>query len=570
MRYALLLAALVAPILAQYPVYEPPKPPGPVKPSASAGLPKPPSPPVGPPKPSGPAGPPKPSGPAGPPKPSGPGGYPTPAKPSASSAPPGEKPLVSTAQLIKDVKLEDLLAGSQKLQGFADANGGNRAFGGGGHNATTEWLYQTLLATGAYNVVKQPFVELFTAATTTFSANGEPIKVEYLTYGPSGNVNGTLVKVNNLGCTAADYPSTVSGQIALISRGECTFAIKATNAKAAGAIGAAIYNNVPLTSLSGTLGGEGNYAPVVGLTLESGNALLAKLGNGTVKATLTVDAIRENRTNYNVIAETKQGDHDNVLMIGGHTDSVFAGPGINDDGSGTIGSLVVGLALAKYKIKNAVRLGFWGAEEFGKLGSFHYLKTLNGSLSGSVAEVSKLRAYLNFDMIASPNYVLGIYDGNGDAFNFSGPAGSDKIEKDFEEFYENRGLPHVPSLFSLRSDYAAFLENGIPSGGLFTGAEVLKTEQEAVMFGGEAGKPLDGCYHQKCDDINNLAKDAYLLNTQSIANSVAKYALSFEGIPRGNATLRKRNAENSRNLARFDNGGHLHNGQPCGAGKNLS
>jgi Zn-dependent M28 family amino/carboxypeptidase len=479
--------------------------------------------------------------------------------------------LVSTSALIKDVNLEDLLAGSQQLQTFADENGGNRAFGSGGHNATTEWLYQTLLATGYYDVYKQPFVELFTAATVKLTLANGTIPADYLTYGPSGDVNGALVKVNNLGCVVSDFPSAVTGQIALISRGECTFAIKAANAKTAGAAGAIIYNNVPLQSLSGTLGGDGDYAPVVGLTQEAGNSLLAQVANATipVTASIFIDAIRQNRTNYNVIAETKEGDHDNVLMIGGHTDSVFAGPGINDDGSGTIGSLTVGLALAKYKVKNAVRLGFWGAEEFGKLGSNYYLKTLNGTLGGSATEVGKLRAYLNFDMIASPNYVLGIYDGDGNAFNFSGPTGSDKIEKDFEEFYDNRGLPHVPALFSLRSDYAAFLENGIPSGGLFTGAEVLKTEQEAVLFGGEAGKALDGCYHQKCDTIDNLAHDAYLLNTQSIANSVAKYAVSFEGIPRANATLRKRHAERQRLGARFDAGGHEHHGQTCGAGKDL-
>jgi Zn-dependent M28 family amino/carboxypeptidase len=477
---------------------------------------------------------------------------------------------VSASELIKDIKLEDLLAGSQQLQTFADENGGNRAFGSGGHNATTEWLYQTLLATGAYDVYKQPFVELFTAATVRLTTANASIPAEYLTYGPSGNVDGTLVNVNNLGCDATDYPAAVAGEIALISRGTCTFAIKATNAKAAGAAGAIIYNNVPLQSLSGTLGGEGDYAPVVGLTQEAGTALLSQIGNGTtVTANIFIDAIRENRTNYNVIAETKEGDHDNVLMIGGHTDSVFAGPGINDDGSGTIGSLIVGLALPKYKIKNAVRLGFWGAEEFGKLGSFYYMKTLNGTFAGNSTEVGKLRAYLNFDMIASPNYVLGIYDGDGDAFNFSGPTGSDTIEKDFEEFYDNRGLPHVPALFTLRSDYAAFLENGIPSGGLFTGAEVLKTPEEAVLFGGQAGQPLDGCYHQKCDTVDNLAHDAYLLNTQSIANSVAKYAVSWEGVPKGNRTLRKRSAEMARLGARFDGGGHKHHGQTCGMGKDL-
>lgn len=480
------------------------------------------------------------------------------------------KKLVSPKELIKKIKLDDLLAGSQQLQTFADQNGGNRAFGSGGHNATTEWLYQTLKKTGYYDVYKQPFVELFTAATVKFTAAGNATAAEYLTFGPSGEVSANLVKVSNLGCDAADFPTTVAGQIAFISRGTCTFAIKATNAKAAGASGAVIYNNVPLQPLSGTLGGDGDYAPVVGVTQEIGNDLLSKIGNGTVAATLSINAIRENRTNYNVIAETKQGDHKNVLMLGGHTDSVFAGPGINDDGSGTIGTLVTALALTKFNIKNAVRLGFWGAEEFGKLGSFHYLKTINGTLGGNTTEAHKIRAYLNFDMIASPNYVLGIYDGNGDAFNFSGPAGSDKIERDFEKFYEERGLPHVPSLFTLRSDYAAFLENGIPSGGLFTGAEVLKTPEEAQLFGGEAGVALDHCYHQKCDDINNLAHDAYLLNTQSIANSVATYAVSWAGIPKANATLRKRNAESSRFAARFDDGGHAHHGQPCGSGKNLS
>ncbi|KAF1923881.1 Zn-dependent exopeptidase [Didymella exigua CBS 183.55] len=487
---------------------------------------------------------------------------------SVSAAKPNK--FVNQKDLIKDVKLKNLIKGSEKLQRMADKYGGNRAFGGGGHNATTEWLYDSLKKYGDdyWEVYKQPFVELFTAATVKLTVAGADTQADYLTYGPAANnVGGNLVKVNNLGCDAADYPAGVSGNLALISRGTCTFALKAANAKTAGASGAIIYNNVPAQPLAGTLGGDGDYTPVVGVTQEIGNELLAKVGNSTaVPATLFIDTIRENRTNYNVIAETKGGDKSNILMIGGHTDSVYAGPGINDDGSGTIGVLVVAEALAKYKVKNAVRLGFWGAEEFGKLGSFHYLKTLNGSISGGPEEVSKIRAYLNFDMIASPNYVYGIYDGDGSAFNFSGPAGSDTIEKDFEKFYEANGEAHVPSLFTLRSDYAAFLENGIPSGGLFTGAEVLKTEEEAQMFGGEAGVALDACYHQKCDDINNLNHDAYLLNTQSIANSVAKYSMSWDGIPRPNATLRKRDAGKARFAARFDKGGHDHHGQPCGAG----
>lgn len=43
-----------------------------------------------------------------------------------------------------------------------------------------------------------------------------------------------------------------------------------------------------------------------------------------------------------------------------------------------------------------------------------------------------------------------------------------------------------------RSDYGPFLEVNIPAGGLFTGAEVVKTAQEAVLFGGQAGMPYGG------------------------------------------------------------------------------
>ncbi|CAI6332059.1 unnamed protein product [Periconia digitata] len=532
----LAIAALAAPAVGGAAPPPPPPPPGY---SAS------PPPPPGPPKPPGPPTPP------GPPKPPG----------------DGPKELVSPKALADLITLEDLLAGSQKLQDFADANGGNRAFGSAGHNETTEWLYQTLKETGYYDVYKQPFIELFTAATVGFSAGGEDYPSEYFTYGPSAtDLTAPIVVVDNLGCDATDYPETVSGNIALISRGICPFGQKAANAKTAGAAGAIIYNNADGLIGGGTLGGVGDYAPLVGVSGETGAILKESVAAGEVIAILNVDTIEENRTSYNVIAETKEGDHNNVVMAGGHTDSVFAGAGINDDGSGTIGSLIVALALAKFKVKNAVRFGFWSAEEFGKLGSNYYLKTLNGTIGeGSAEEAHKVRAYLNFDMIASPNYVLGIYDGDGSAFNFSGPTGSETIEKDFQEFYTSKGKAFVPSIFSGRSDYAAFLENGIPSGGLFTGAEELKTEEEAELFGGEAGVALDVNYHQEGDTIENLNTEAYLLNSQSIANSVAKYALSFDGIPAADPALRKRGADKYRFQKRFDDESKAHNhAAPCG------
>jgi Zn-dependent M28 family amino/carboxypeptidase len=240
-----------------------------------------------------------------------------------------KKPLVSSAKLQSLIKTKDLLAGSQKLQDFADANGGNRAFGGGGHNATVDYLYKTLKSLNYYHVAKQPFTEIYSSGTGSLSVdNGAAIAAEILTYTPGGEATAPLVAVANHGCDAADYPVAVAGNIALISRGTCPFSQKSVNAKAAGAVAAVIYNNAP-GSLSGTLGTPFlEYAPVVGISQEDGTALLAKLAAGPVTGVFKVDAVVEERVSYNVIAETKEGDHDNVLVVGGHSDSVPAGPGV--------------------------------------------------------------------------------------------------------------------------------------------------------------------------------------------------------------------------------------------------
>lgn len=165
--------------------------------------------------------------------------------------------------------------------------------------------------------------------------------------------------------------------------------------------------------------------------------------------------------------------------------------------------------------------------------------------------------------IASPNYILGIYDGDGDAFGMTGPAGSDVIEKDFEDFFASKGVASVPTEFSGRSDYAAFIENGVPSGGLFTGAEGIMTEEEAALFGGVAGKAYDENYHAAGDNVENLNLDAFLINTKAIAHSVAKYALSFDSIPAVNGVERRWSADRAQFNKRADAHHHGHSG-PCG------
>ena len=227
------------------------------------------------------------------------------------------------------IKTKDLVAGAQKLQDIANANGGNRAFGSKGHNATVDYLYKTLTSLDYYKVTKQPFTEIYSEGTGTLTVDGQAIAAGIMTYTPGGEAAGSLVSVANVGCDDADYPAGVKGNIAFISRGTCPFSQKSLKAKAAGATAAVIYNNVA-GELSGTLGTPFlEYAPVVGISQEDSVAILAKLTAGTtVAADLKVVALVEERVSFNVIAETKEGDHNNVLILGGHTDSVSAGPGI--------------------------------------------------------------------------------------------------------------------------------------------------------------------------------------------------------------------------------------------------
>lgn len=463
----------------------------------------------------------------------------------------GATPVTSDA-LQALINLDELRAGAQQLQDFAYAYPErNRVFGGQAHNDTVNFLAQVLEQTGYYDVEIQPFVELYSGGNSTLSINGQETNQTLFSYTPSGQVNASLVAVNNLGCDAADFPAEVADNIALISRGDCPFSQKATNAATAGALAAIVYNNVD-GALAGTLGGLGDYVPTVGVDLATGEELLAALQNGTsLIADLSVNTIYENRTTYNVIAETKSGNHDTVLALGAHTDSVEAGPGINDDGSGTIGLLNVAIGLTNFTVNNAVRFCFWSAEEYGLLGSTYYVSQLNQSAT----ELAKVRAYLNFDMIASPNYAYMIYDGDGSAFNLTGPAGSAQIELLFEDYYVAAGKTSNATAFDGRSDYGPFLDVGIPAGGIFTGAEEVKTSEGQDIWGGEEEVAYDANYHQAGDNIFNLALDAFWLNTKLIAHSVATYAGSFDSLPQP-TSMTRRSAEHAKARRQAYNGPH--------------
>jgi len=310
----------------------------------------------------------------------------------------------------------------------------------------------------------------------------------------------------------------LAGKIVLVERGVCTFAVKAAFAKAKGAVATVIFtDDRPLAG--GTLGAEGDWPLTAMIARAPGLALVEKLKAGPITATFVITTLT--RPTRNVIAQTKGGDQTNVIVSGAHSDSVPAGPGINDNGSGSIAQLEIAKHLTKYSVNNAVRFAWWTAEEVGLVGSTRYVESLNAT------ELAKIGLYLNFDMIASPNYVYAIYDGDGNAFNISGPPGSGPIEKLFEDYFTNdAGLNHVPTAFTSRSDYAAFAAAGVPVGGLFTGAEQLKTVEEQRLFGGKAGVAYDVNYHQAGDTVQNLNVGAWIQNSKAIAHAIATYARS--------------------------------------------
>ena len=234
----------------------------------------------------------------------------------------------------------------------------------------------------------------------------------------------------------------------------------------------------------------------------------------------------EQRPQKNVIAELRGANDNNVVMAGAHLDSVQAGPGINDNGSGSASLLEIAQNMAKNKPQNTVRLAWWGAEESGLIGSTEYVAGL------SQAEKDRIALYLNFDMVASPNYIFMVYDGDESGFEAPVvvPDGSVAIEDLFESYFTKVGEPYDDAEFSGRSDYQAFINSGIPAGGLFTGAEVVKTAEQQAIWGGVAGESYDQCYHQACDDIDNVNLEALDVNIDAIALAVLAYSYSTQAV----------------------------------------
>jgi Zn-dependent M28 family amino/carboxypeptidase len=452
----------------------------------------------------------------------------------------------SVRKVLECVTLDGVLEHEQALQDIADDNDGTRASGTEGYDESLEYVEQRMQRAG-YTTSRQPFsFHAFAEEGPSVLAQTAPGSVTYVQgtdFGATpqsepGDVTAAVTAVDlqlgpgntsTSGCEAADFANFPAGNIALIQRGTCTFMQKGNNAGAAGAVGIVFFNQgndpnnpermgIPAVTLGdGYTGG----IPAVNATYARGAEWAGTAG---LRMRLFANVSRELVTTENLIAESRGGNAHNVVMAGAHLDSVPAGPGINDNGSGSSALVEVAEALAKTRTPNKMRFAWWGAEEASLVGSNFYVASL------SPAARADLELYLNFDMIGSPNYGLFILDGDGSAFGLVGPPGSDDIEHLFEGFYADRGIPTEPKAFDGRSDYSAFINNGVPAGGLFTGAEVIKTQAQVAKWGGEAGVAFDHCYHAACDDIDNLSHEALDLNSDAVAYAFYLYASGKEVI----------------------------------------
>jgi len=405
------------------------------------------------------------------------------------------------------------------LQQIADANGGTRAVGTPGFDASVDYIVEKATAAG-YDVSLDEFtfVEEFIEGSPpvlqetapepqTFVPGTRPaFDGDFVTFTGTGDVTAPVQAVDLVlpptpapngstsACEAEDFAGFTPGNIALIQRGTCPYVQKAANAQEFGASAiilfnegqpgrTAVPNNLPL-------GAEGVHIPGVGTSFAVGVDLSDP---GTV-ARVKTETNEVLGSSVNVIAETPGGDPHRTVVIGAHLDSVPAGPGINDNGSGSGGILEIAETYAQQNRtpRNKLRFMWYGAEEIGLVGSTKYVEGL------SQAEKDDILAMLNFDMIGSPNFARMVYDGDG-TVGPEGPTGSGLIEDVFLDYFASQGLFNEPTAFDGRSDYGPFIAEGIPAGGLFTGAEVPKTAAQVAQYGGIVDAQLDPCYHAPCD-----------------------------------------------------------------------
>jgi hypothetical protein len=473
------------------------------------------------------------------------------------------------AKLIPCIQQGDLWNHMKQFQAIANANIGpdghpSRNSGEPGYKASVDYVANVMRAAG-YDVTIQPYTFNYSSFVGTPSwSEASPTPRSFVpgTDWNPGTSNGTATNAqlqpaggivlpptaspsSASGCTPSDFSGFVAGRIALIQRGTCNFGVKVQNAEAAGASGVVIFNegNPGRTGpLSGSLLDANNDAfvptiPVAFTSFDTGLSLYNESQSASPPVmSLSVSVIVDpDRLDYNVIAESKGGDPNHVLVVDAHLDAIF-GAGMLDNASGSATILDIAQKMKNVTPRNKLRFIWFGGEELGLLGSSFYV---NGLTS---AEASHIGYDLDADVTATPNYLIGVLD----------PAAPDLFGRTVTSTFPNRvykastvardqGVDYLSSigknhefLSPVGTDAFNFNAVGIPASGVLTGQDCCKTQDEVNLFGGFLGNyegnvpSFDGgCVDNPfrwCDNLTNNDPKVMTFMSRAFANMVVQMA----------------------------------------------
>jgi hypothetical protein len=508
---------------------------------------------------------------------------------AACNARPNDTP----KKLVECVKTDDLWQHMQALQAIADANPGpdghaSRNAGEPGYKASVDYV-AGLMRKAGYDVTIQTYkFDYFVFTTTPTMSEVSPTPHDYgLTteFNPGlsiGTATADLQPVGHTlipptggstsGCDPSDFSGFVAGRIALIQRGTCTFSQKAQNAQDAGASGVIIFNegNTPerTSVFSGSLTGVPTI-PVAFTSFDIGNDLYNQYQQAVANATalprmsLDFQGIHDpNRDDYNVIAESKGGDPNHVLVVDAHLDAIY-GAGMLDNGSGSATILDIAQQMKHVDPLNKLRFIWFGGEELGLLGSHYYVDNLSPS------ELGRIRYDLDADVTATPNYIIGVLDPAGvDLFGRTVStqfppqvyAPSLVARDQMIDYFDSIGKQHE-TFSPVGTDAFSFNMAGVPASGVLTGQDCCKSQDEVNMFGGFTGNfegnipSFDGgCVDNPfrwCDNLDNNDKNVMTFVSKAFADSTVRMAFDRSVIWAGNnAAPKKAKVKLGRTVAR--------------------
>lgn len=450
-------------------------------------------------------------------------------------------------QIESCINLDGLISHLKAFQIIADENAelpGSRFTNTEGFETSKNYIVNKLREAG-YKVKLQnvPISVSYVTTPSTFELNYPEKRtfernVDYTPAAGSGSIDLTTsvqMPLNADGCDKANFVDFKKGNLALVSYGNCSTIQFINNAVAAGASGVIVQNQTPNIMLMGFETSVTKNLPIVLITSTVGESMKNEIESGILpKVHLQLHAIKKEMNSQNIIAESKDGDDNHIIMAGAHFDSLTENSGMNDNASSSGALLETALVMQNLHPKNKLRFAWWTGEELGLIGSNYYVQHLTD------IEKKKIAVYLNAEILGAPNggrLIMDTKDG------VTSP-GSEEVVKVYAEYFKSHNLKYYafdPELGHAveRSDMYAFIQSGIPTGYLVSGANIPWNPLLTMIFTDlpdrKNGVLTHPCYHNICDKLTldeknltdpNFDFNLYLQMSRAQAYAIYTYAMS--------------------------------------------